>query len=75
MGPEIQPLLYIIASGISEKSATFLHVAGDDGSKVFNTFDFDERTMSQEKPPQESPISFLRQCKDKQSQLMRMRLI
>ena len=39
--------IYLIASGISEKSekvqcATFLHVAGDDALKVFNTFEFDE---------------------------------
>lgn len=39
--------LYLIASGISEKSqkvqcATFLHVAGDEALKVFNTMDFDD---------------------------------
>lgn len=36
--------LYLIASGIAEKSekikcATFLHVAGDEAIKVFNTMD------------------------------------
>ena len=39
--------LYLIASGISEKSqkvqcATFLHVAGDEAIKVFNTMEFEE---------------------------------
>lgn len=39
--------LYLIASGISDKAekvrcATFLHVAGDDAIKVFNTMDFDD---------------------------------
>ncbi|RXN08425.1 retrotransposon-like family member retr-1 [Labeo rohita] len=39
--------LYLIATGIAEKSdkvkcATFLHVAGDDAIKVFNTMDFDD---------------------------------
>ena len=39
--------LYLIATGIEEKSekvkcATFLHVAGDEAIKVFNTMDFDE---------------------------------
>ena len=39
--------IYLIASGIAEKSekikcATFLHVAGDDAIKVYNTFEFDD---------------------------------
>lgn len=39
--------LYLIATGIGEKStkvqcATFLHVAGDEAIKVFNTMDFDD---------------------------------
>lgn len=39
--------LFLVASGINEKSgtverATFLHVAGDEAIKVYNTFDFDE---------------------------------
>ncbi len=39
--------LYLVATGIAEKSdkvkcATFLHVAGDDAIKVFNTMDFDD---------------------------------
>lgn len=39
--------LYLVATGITEKSdkvkcATFLHVAGDDAIKVFNTMDFDD---------------------------------
>lgn len=39
--------LYLIATGIAEKSdkvkcATFLHVAGVDAIKVFNTMDFDD---------------------------------
>ncbi len=39
--------IYLVTRGISEKSekekcATFLHIAGDDGLKVFNIFDFDE---------------------------------
>lgn len=39
--------LFLVASGIGKKSdavkrATFLHVAGDEAIKVFNTFNFDE---------------------------------
>lgn len=39
--------LYLVASGTSEKSgtikcATFLHVAGDEAIKEFNTMDFEE---------------------------------
>ncbi len=39
--------LHLVASGISEKTekvkcATFLHVAGDDAIKVFNTMDLDD---------------------------------
>lgn len=38
---------FLIATGIAEKSdkvkcVTFLHVAGDDAIKVFNTMDFDD---------------------------------
>lgn len=39
--------MYLITSRVSEKSekikcVTFLHVAGDDAIKVFNTFAFDD---------------------------------
>lgn len=39
--------MYLVASGISEKTekvkcATFLHVAGDEAIKVFNTMEFDD---------------------------------
>lgn len=43
--------LYLIASGVSEKSetvqcATFLHIAGEEAIKVYNTFQFTEGEMN-----------------------------
>ncbi len=55
--------LYLVATGIAEKSdkvkcATFLHVAGDDAIKVFNTMDLMMRMiLKSSKKSLESTVS------------------